>query len=145
MPTNHPRTVGRLAVSALMVATMALGACGTDDGDAADSGPTTTAPEQKVSSDADVAAGLAKMRASLDELIAAGSDAAKAGAANDELEPVWKDIEGTIKTNEPDVYITIEDAMSELSAGVEGDEEKGALGITDLTSAIDEYLAKYPG
>ena len=29
--------------------------------------------------------------------------------------------------------------------GVEGDEEKGALGAKDITAAIAEYLAKHPG
>ena len=139
------RALGRLAIVAMLVGPTFLGACTSDDSSNSDGGPTTTAPEERVATDAEVADGLAKMQASVAELVAAGPDTALAAKADDELEPVWQEIEGTIKRNEPDVYVDIEDSMSLLSSGVEGDEEKGALGAKDITTAIAEYLAKHPG
>lgn len=140
-PRHQP--FGRLAAGAILVSALFLGACSSDD--AVESGPATTAPEQKISTDAEVAAGLAKMQQSVAKIVAAGPDTAKAAAADDELEPVWKTIEGTVKKNEPDIYVNIEDSMSLLSSGVEGDEEKGAVGAKDMNTAITDYLAKYPG
>jgi len=143
MPKSQHRTGRRLAVAAMLAVVLPFSACSSDD-DAADSGPTTTSPEQKISSDAEVAAGLAQMQTLVDDLEAAGPDTAKAAAARDAMTPIWLGIEGTIKKNEPDIYVDIEDSMSLLSASVEGDEEKGATGIADIRTSITDYLAKYP-
>jgi hypothetical protein len=145
MPQPSVRTAIRvMAGSLLTVGLLAAGACSSDD-DTKTSGTTTTAPEEKISSDADVAAGLAKMKVSAAAVAAAGSDAAAAGTANDELEPVWEDIEGTVKKNASETYIAIEDSMALLSQGAEGDQEKAKQGAEDITAAIDDYLATYPG
>ena len=144
MSSPHVRPVGRFAAGLLLASALLVGACSSDD-DSASTATTTTAPEEKVSTDAEVAAGLAKMQTSVADYVAAGPDTAKAAAADDELEPVWKTIEGTVKTKEPDTYLAIEDSMSLLSSGVEGDEEKGARGAKDLDAAITDYLAKHPG
>lgn len=146
MPKPQHRALGRLAVVAMLVSTTFLGACSSDDDSAStDSGPTTTAPEQKISTDAEVAAGLAQMTTLVDDLEAAGPDTQKAAAARDAMTPVWLSIEGTIKKNEPDIYVDIEDSMSLLSSSVEGDEEKGALGLQDIRASMTDYLAKHPG
>lgn len=145
MPKPQHRAVGRLAVVAMLVSTTLLGACSSEDDSAStDAGPTTTAPEAKISTDAEVAAGLAQMQTLVDELEAAGPDTQKAAAARDAMTPVWQSIEGTIKRNEPDIYVDIEDSMSLLSSGVEGDEELGARGVTDIRASMTDYLAKHP-
>jgi iron uptake system EfeUOB component EfeO/EfeM len=143
MPKSHHRAIGRLAVSAMLVAVTFLGACSSDDEPKA-AGPTTTAPEQKVSTDAEVSAGLAKMSALVSDQVAAGPDTQKAAAARDELTTVWQSIEGTVKDKEPEIYVDIEDNMSLLSQGVEGDDDKGALGARDIITSMDDYLAKHP-
>lgn len=146
MPQPRHRALGRLAVVAMLMAPTGLVACGSDDdASSSDSATTTTAPEQKISSDADVAVGLAQLQALVDELEAAGPDTTRAATARDAMTPVWLDIEGTIKRNEPDIYIDIEDSMALLSASVEGDEEKGAVGLADIRSSMAAYLEKYPG
>lgn len=143
MSSPHATPLSRLAAGTILVSTLLFGACSSDGTTV--SGSTTTAPEQRISTDAEVAAGLAKMQASVAKIVAAGPDTAKAAAADDELEPVWKTIEGTVKKNEPDIYVNIEDSMSLLSSGVEGDQEKGTVGATDMNTAIADYLAKHPG
>lgn len=145
MAKPQHRAIGRRAVAVLLAATTLLGACSSDDdAGTGDDAPTTTAPEQKVSTPAQVAAGLAEMQTLVDQLEAAGPDTASAAEARDAMSPVWRSIEGTVKTNEPDIYVDIEDSMSLLSSSVEGDEEKGALGLTDIRASITDYLAKHP-
>ena len=143
MPKPQRRPIGRLAVSVALVCTSVLAGCSSDD-DAKDTGPTTTAPEQRIASDAEVATGLAEMHTLVDDLEAAGPDTQKAAAARDAMTPVWQSIEGTVKKNEPDIYVDIEDSMSLLSSSVEGDEEKGATGIADIRRSMDDYLGKHP-
>jgi len=141
MTSPQFRSLRRTVAGAVLVSMIFTGACSSDDGG---DGSTTTAPEQKVSSDADVAAGLAKMQIKVSELLAAGPDTEKAAKADDALEPIWQTIEGTIKKNEPDIYVDIEDSMALLSAGVEGDEDKGSQGAKDIVAAMNDYLAKHP-
>ena len=140
------RSTGRAAravAAASLALVMVVAGCSSDTGTA--SAPTTTAPEQKISSDADVAAGLAKMQASATAVGTAGPDTARAAKADDELEPAWKTIEGTVKKNEPALYTDIEDALSLLSAGADGDEAKSTAGAEAMTTAITAYLTKHPG
>lgn len=141
MANSQRRTGVVLAVALASV----LGGCSSDDGATTADGVTTTTPEDRISTDAEVAAGLAEMQSSVDEIEAAGPDTLRAAAADDALEPVWQRIEGTIKKNEPDVYLEIEDSMSLLAAGVEGDEDKGTRGAEDMTAAIVRYLERHPG
>jgi hypothetical protein len=53
---------------------------------------------------------------------------------------VWQPIEGTVKRNEPDVYLDVEDSFELLSSGDSGDARRGA---RRLDQAIDAYLAKH--
>lgn len=145
MRKSPHRSVGRLAVAAMLMTTMAVDACSSDGKSAsASSTPTTTAPEQKISTDAEVASGLSQLQTLVDDLETAGPNTQKAAAARDAMTPVWLDIEGTIKANEPDIYIDIEDSLALLSASVEGDEEKGAVGVADIRASFADYLSQHP-
>ncbi|MFN8052420.1 MAG: hypothetical protein U0Q22_13320 [Acidimicrobiales bacterium] len=143
--SKSPISRAGAATTALVLAlSLGVTACSSDDDTSTADGTTTTAPEQKISTDADVAAGLAKMQASVDKIVAAGTDTAAATKADEELEPVWSTIEGTIKKNEPSIYTDIEDSLSLLSDGAAGDAEKTTTGAADMTKAITDYLAKHP-
>ena len=146
MTNEHRRSAHTALGAATVLATLLLGAgCSSDSDDGpADAGPTTTAPEQKMSSDVNVAAGLSAMQVSADAVVAAGPDTQSAVKAADGVEAAWQSIEGTVKRNEPGIYTDIEDSLSLLESAVEGDEDKGQIGVTDLASSIADYLEKYP-
>jgi hypothetical protein len=139
---------GRLALGAAMVAIgVTLGACGGDD-DSSSSAATSEAattqaaagPEDTIAPDAAVGAGLVKLKG-VAEKVADASDADTSKAAAEGLETVWKPIEGTVKKNEPDLYLDVEDSFERLSSG---DLDNAKQGEQDLTKAVDAYLAKHP-
>jgi len=143
---------GRFALVAAMAAMcVALGACGGDDNDssgASSSAASTDAattqaaagPEDTIAPDAVVGAGLVKLKG-VAEQVADASDADTSKEAAEGLETVWKPIEGTVKKNEPDLYLDVEDSFERLSSG---DLDNAKQGEQDLTKAVDAYLAKHP-
>ena len=140
---------GRLALGAAMVAIgVTLGACGGDDNDSSSSAATSDAattqaaasPEDTIAPDAAVGAGLVKLKG-VAEKVADASDADTSQAAAEGLETVWKPIEGTVKKNEPDLYLDVEDSFERLASG---DLDNAKQGEQDLTKAVDAYLAKHP-
>jgi hypothetical protein len=136
----------RIAASTLLVmlAIGSLAACSSDSDTSSKSTGETT-PEEKISSAAEVAAGLTAMKSSTATIAAAGAGTSAAKAADANLEPLWKAIEGTVKANDPDLYTEIEDNLSLLEAGAEGDAAKASAGVEGMNTAIDSYLARYPG
>jgi hypothetical protein len=139
---------GRFALaSAMVVASVGLAGCGGDDGDSAGSssaGAATTAataaPEDRIAPDAEVGAGLVKLKG-VAAKVAGAADGAKAKQAAEGLEPVWQPIEGTVKKNEPDLYLDVEDSFQRLESGDLANAKKGA---EALDTAVDAYLAKHP-
>ena len=140
---------GRLVLAAALGALSAgLAACGGDDGSAsgggtaASSSATTQAasPEDTIAPDAAVGAGLVKLKG-VAERIADSPDGDAAEAAAEGLEPVWQPIEGTVKKNEPDLYLDVEDSFERLESG---DLDNAKQGAHDLEKAVDAYLAKHP-
>jgi len=142
---------GRFALVAAMVALcVALGACGGDESDSgSSSGPASSSeattqaaagPEDTIAPDAAVGAGLVKLKG-VAEHVADASDADTSKEAAEGLETVWKPIEGTVKKNEPDLYLDVEDSFERLSSG---DLDNAKQGEQDLTKAVDAYLAKHP-
>jgi len=140
---------GRLALGAAMVAIgVTLGACGGDD-DSSSSAATSEAattqaaagPEDTIAPDAAVGAGLVKLKG-VAEKVADASDADTSKAAAEGLETVWKPIEGTVKKNEPDLYLDIEDSFQRMESGDLANAKKGA---QSMATAVDAYLAKHPG
>jgi hypothetical protein len=140
-----------LAWPLVVAAVMALGACGSDSGgagsastsssSAATTAASSAAPEDTIAPDAAVSAGLAKLKA-VGAKVAAAPDGDSAKAAAEGLEPVWQPIEGTVKKNEPDLYIDVEDSFQRLESG---DVDNAKTGAQALSTAVDAYLAKHPG
>jgi hypothetical protein len=131
----------------MLAASVALGACGGDESDGGGASATSTAttqstaaPEDHIAPDAEVAAGLVKLKGVGAKIAAAADgDAAKKAAAG--LEPVWQPIEGTVKKNEPNIYLDVEDSFQRLESGNLDNAKKGAQA---LNAAVDAYLAKHP-
>ena len=139
---------GRFALAAALVALSAgLAACGGDDNDSASSGSSSAAttqaaasPEDTIAPDAAVGAGLVKLKG-VAEQVADAPDGDGSKEASEGLETVWKPIEGTVKKNEPDLYLDVEDSFERLSSG---DLDNAKQGEQDLGKAVDAYLAKHP-
>jgi hypothetical protein len=129
---------------AVVLATLALfaGACGNDTDT-----ESKAAPEEKRTSAADVASGLAKIDASAKAVAAqAGTDKAKAEEASGQIEPVWEDIEGTVKANDQETYLTFEDNFALLeNAAKDGDAAKASTAAAGVSKAVSDYVARYPG
>lgn len=105
------------------------------------------APEERRASSAEVAAGLTRIDALAREVVAlAGTDKAGATAADAKIEPEWAKVEGTVKANDTDVYLTFEDNFATLKGAAEqANTAKAAAASTNLSKAVADYLVRYPG
>jgi len=139
----------------VLVAGLGLAACGGDDDDSASGSgsgsgsgsASAVAPEDLRTSDAAVAAGLAQISATAARVATAvetGDDTAS--DLDETIEPKWQAIEGTIKENDADSYITFEDNFAVLSKAVkdeDGAQAKDAAQV--IASTAEKYLAEHPG
>lgn len=143
------RVIKALCAGALgAVLLTGVAACGGDktSDDSAASGEATGAPEDLRTSAGEVAAGL-RVIAELSSDVAGlvGSDKNEAKAANEEIEPTWAKIEGTIKENDQEVYLDFEDQLAVLGGAVDTDDQAKAKGAAEkLKSLGDGYLARFP-
>lgn len=134
--TPRPRR-GRLLVVGCALA-FGVGACGDDKGKTT---PAAQAPESRVAPDTEVETGLKKLVVVARD-ISREQDPAAAKRASEGLEPVWEKVEGTVKKNEPDLYVTIEDDLSLLESG---EAAKTRIGADEMAKTVSAYLAKHPG
>jgi hypothetical protein len=152
--------LGATAAAAVVALGLALGACSSGDnkkvtsnsGASASASPeasdsASAAPEDLRAPDAQVAAGLKQIQdISAEAAKAVGSDQAKAQQLSDEIEPVWSTIEGTVKANDVESYLTFEDSFAALKNAAEsGDTSKAQDASTAIAATVATYLAKYPG
>jgi hypothetical protein len=108
---------------------------------------TSDAPEDVKAPAAEVSAGLKQIQDITGQMAqAVGSDKAKAQDLNEQLEPAWQKIEGTVKTNDSEAYITFEDSFAALGKAADsGDTAKAQEAATTVSNTVTAYLAKYPG
>jgi hypothetical protein len=142
-----------VALAIVLVAAVFVAACGGDDdssGSGSGSGSASasaTAPEDLRASAVAVAAGLAALKSAFTQT----ADAVEAGAQmatslQKTLQPAWEKVEGTIKANDPDAYITFEDQLAAMSNAVKDkDADKAKEAAETFGSTADQYLAAYPG
>jgi hypothetical protein len=126
---------------AIVLALTAAGvACGSDK-------KATPAPESLRAPAAQVAGGLHAIDALSQKIAAAAAtDAKKAKALTEGIEPAWQPIEGTIRANDKDNYLRFEDAFAALGkAAGAGDGPKAEEQATDIADAVKVYLQTYPG
>src|SRR3954453_22134809 len=118
---------GRFTLAAALVALSAgLGACGGEDNASPGASPAATSsaattqaaasPEDTIAPDAAVGAGLVKLKG-VAATVADAPTGDESEEASEGLETVWKPIEGTVKKNEPDLYLDVEDSFERLSSG----------------------------
>jgi len=134
-----------LATALVLTGALALTGCGSSDDDGKAGASATPAPEQVTTSPQAVKVGLGKIvgiAAQIKEQIA---DKDKATPLDEGIEPIWATIEGTVKKNDADTYIALEDAFALLEDAVSsGDATKATSGAQAVTKAVAAYLAKYP-
>lgn len=143
--TPRQQRLWKFVTAASMTAALAVSGCSSSSsGGESDSSETTS--EYAIVPDAEVTAGLAKVRtmaAEIKSLVATDKKAAEARFT--ELHEVWEEVEGTIKKNDKNSYLNIEDAMGEIKGGVQSDKaDRVERGVTDLSTAMDTYLKAHP-
>ena len=151
MLTSRWRTAS-LALVAISVVGLAAcssgGATSAGDTSAGDTSATSAAavPERPATA-TDVATGLRKIEQVAKQIAeTAGTDKARAVSLDGQLEPIWKQIEDTVKHNDQDTYLAMEDSFAVLEkAADESNAAEAAKGSAGVTSAVQPYLAKYSG
>lgn len=109
--------------------------------------PAAAAPEALRTTPAAVAAG---MRA-IDQIgraiaASAGTDKARAQSLADQIQPAWQPIEGTVKQNDQNAYLAMEDAFAVLEDSAKsGDATSAAKGADSVSATVRDYVARYPG
>ena len=145
MLTSRWRTASLVLV---VISVLGLAACSGGGTSAAPTSATSAAaaPEQPASA-ADVATGLRKIDQIAKQIAeTAGTDKARAASLDGQIEPIWKQIEDTVKQNDQDTYLAMEDNFAVLEkAADEGNAAEAAKGSAGVTSAVQPYLAKYSG
>jgi len=137
----------RVPLAAALVGTALLSftACSDDSSTTATSSSRSPAPEDVIAPAADVASGLRRLGEVSDQIVAAGTDTTKANAAIAQLEPIWEHVEGAVRKNDLDVYVSVEEDLVLLAKAGNGDADTAKRGGDDLRTQIDTYLASYPG
>lgn len=141
------------AVVAAGLVVTTVSACGDSDDDgaageasvpAASSAVDVTEPEDRIVSDEAVSGGFASTLSLMDAASAAG-DAVNPGAF-DEVHELWESYEGTVKQEDPDTYLTAEEALASFEQAVADKDGSGLQAATDKFRAASEtYLAAHPG
>ena len=132
----------RWATSLLLAAGLAAAAgC---SGGTPDRSASAAVPEEERAGAAEVAAGLAKIDKLARDVVAAGTTNAAQGLIN-QIEPTWMRIEGTVKANDPDAYLALEDSFAQLAKAADGDAATAAKGAATVATTVAGYLAKHPG
>jgi hypothetical protein len=137
--------------SLMLVVIGAVGLVGCSGGGGTPAGspaPTSAAaaPEQPVTA-AEVATCLRKIdQIAKQTAETAGADKAKAVSLDGQIEPIWKTIEGTVRRNNQDTYLAMEDGFAVLEKSADdGNASAAAKGSATISSAVQSYLAKYSG
>ena len=142
------RFFGRSLVALVAMATVSssLGACSGSNSGGTSETTTASGSTYNVVSDAAVTAGLAKVSAIMATLEARRvADEADARAGLEEMYNAWFEIEGTVRKNEKDMYLQMEDGLVSAKIGVQENRlPKIKSGITDFDAARTLYLAKHP-
>ncbi|MGH3549460.1 MAG: hypothetical protein ACRDQU_15405 [Pseudonocardiaceae bacterium] len=116
-------------------------------GDTSAAATSVAAAPERPATAAEVATNMRKIERIAKQIAeSAGTDKAKAASLDAQLEPIWKPIEDTVRHNDEDTYLAMEDGVAVLEkAADEGNAAAAAQGSASITSAVQPYLAKYSG
>lgn len=141
------RPVGPV-VAMTLAAALGLTACGSDkEKTEPASSSSSTTPEDVRAAAATVAAGLATIKTTTADIATTlETDAADAKESVEKIEPAWEPIEGTIKVNDQNAYLTFEDNFAQIEGAVEkGDVAKAKAAADTIATTADTYLGTYSG
>jgi hypothetical protein len=125
---------------ALLVSFGTLTACGSDK---KSSSTEATQETYVVVPAATVAKGLADTAALMTQLSASPTTA---DSQLDRVESGWQSYEGTVRTNDPNSYLTFEDVLASFDDAAKAkDGTKMATQVAAFGTASAAYLAKFPG
>jgi iron uptake system EfeUOB component EfeO/EfeM len=140
MKTLHSgRRLGVLVFAALVAA----GACSSGE-----SSSKAKTPEEVRAPASEVTAGLKKIQGIVEQVTAAtvSGEQARAEDLDAQIEPTWQKIEGTVKANDQDAYVTFEDSFALIKGAVKSkDGAQASKGAADVDATVKRYLATYPG
>lgn len=104
-------------------------------------------PEDVHAPDSEVADGLGKLKDIVNQIGAsAASDNNHAKELQAQIEPIWESIEGTIKSNDSNAYLTFEDQFAVIGKAVAQQDDTSARAAAALVnSTANTYLAAHPG
>jgi hypothetical protein len=140
----------RWGLTLVVVGAVGLVGCSSGGGRSAESlppPPAAAAPEDQRTTAAAVAEGMRKIDQIAQGIAeSAGTDKARAASLAEQIEPAWQPIEGTVRSNDQDAYIAMEDNFAVLDKAVEaGDAADAAKGAAAISATVRAYLVKYPG
>jgi hypothetical protein len=140
----------RWGLTLVVVGAVGLVGCSSGGGRSAESlppPPAAAAPEDQRTTAAAVAEGMRKIDQIAQGIAeSAGTDKPRAASLAGQIEPAWKPIEGTVRSNDQDAYIAMEDNFAVLDKAVEaGDAADAAKGAAAISATVRAYLVKYPG
>jgi len=133
----------RPLAAGLLLAVGLVSAAGCSSTPSADRPAAAPAPEEARAGAADVAAGLATIDKLAKDIVAADTKE-KAQGLIDQIEPTWQRIEGTVKANDQDAYLALEDSFAQLGKAADGDAVTAAKGAVTVATTVAAYLAKHP-
>ena len=137
---------------AVLVAGAALSvfvsACGDDSGSSsADSTDSSdgTSPEDVIAPDSAVTAGLKQSITDMSSLADGVANGTATDAQFEEVHKGWESIEGTIKKNNPEAYLGLEDALAAMQKAIkEKDAAAAKQAASDFEADATAYLAEHP-
>lgn len=138
------RTAKKTTLAAAILCTLVTtGGCSSTK-----SSPETTVSANasyKVVPDAEVTKGLGEVTAIMGTLRARRmADETDARAGLDEMYTKWFEFEGTVRKNEKDLYLQMEDGLVSVKIGVQENRiPKIVTGVADFETARAAYLAKH--
>ena len=125
-----------------------VSACGDDSGSSsADSTESAsgTSPEDVIVPDATVTAGLNQTIKAMHDL---ADGVANGTATDDQFEAMhegWESYEGTVKKNNPEAYLGLEDALAAMQKAISDKDAAAAKqAATDFENDATAYLAEHP-
>lgn len=133
------------------ISVVALPSCSSGGGTSAAPSTTSTtsaaALAQRPATAAEVATNMRKIEQIAQQVSqSAGTNKAKAVSLDAQIEPLWRPIEATVRLNDQDTYLALEDGFAALEqAANEGNAAVAAKGSAGITSTVQAYLAKYSG
>jgi hypothetical protein len=144
-----PRIARVLIISGALTLPLGVAACGSDSSSSSTVADSTEQAESEegheIVPDSEVTAGLAELEAMGAEVVGATAAGNASAADVDAMYEKWEQFEGTIKQNEVDLYLTMEDNLANLrSAAEDGDAPAATAAMASLTEAAAAYLAKHP-